>query len=54
METLDAIGQATGAALLTIGLLSTKKELVRNEDFALQLAPQVKQKGGGFVAFGRF
>jgi hypothetical protein len=52
--TIDAVGQATGAVLLAIGILNPKKELVRTEDFSFQVAPQARQKGGGFVAFGRF
>jgi hypothetical protein len=52
--TLDALGQATGAALFTLGMVFPKKRLVKDERFSVQIAPHASRSGAGAVAFGTF
>ena len=51
---MDGIGQVAGATLLTVGLASTRRRLVRQDIADLTVAPARVGSGYGLSAFGRF
>ena len=52
---MNGVGQVTGAALMIAGLVTTKKELVRDEaPISFNVAPMVADGGGGVSLEGQF
>jgi hypothetical protein len=52
---MNGVGQVTGAALMIAGLVTTKKELVRDDaPMSFTVAPMVADGGGGISLEGQF